>query len=94
MDQGELLDRLKQASQCSELCEVRTFKGYRHGKDGSTREVSVQILDAGPGNDLRYHIIATDDAGREASGNPDARLDVVIATVHWGDLDRELRQTI
>lgn len=41
----EMLPLIQEASGAFELYHVTTFQGYRKGKDGSTREVRVQVFD-------------------------------------------------
>jgi hypothetical protein len=71
---------------------VTTFKCYRDAGDGRTQEVTVEIHDTGPKanpevDPPRYHCIARSDDGKTASGNSADRIDVVLATLHWWDLD-------
>jgi ketosteroid isomerase-like protein len=75
-----------------EAAHVTTFKCYRQSADGRTQEVTVEIHDAGPRGDPeayppRYRCIARSDDGKTASGNSADRIDVVLATLHWQDLD-------
>jgi hypothetical protein len=74
----------------SEVYHVTEFQVYREAKDGHIQTVSVKILDAGPDTEhgLRYHCYATTDDGKSATGNPDKTIEVTLALVHWGDLDR------
>ncbi len=88
-EQETLRAAVQDASGAFELYSVTTFKGYRKRKDGAIKEITVEVLDGGPTDQLRYHVVATDEDGRGASGNPANTLDVVLATVHWGDLDRD-----
>lgn len=77
------------ASGAFELYSVTTYKGYRKRKDGAIREIKVEVLDGGPTDPLRYHVVATDEDGLSASGNPGNELGAVLATVHWWDLDQD-----
>ncbi len=71
----------------SEAAHVTTFKCYRKTADGRTQEVTVEILDAGPEVEGdRYRCVARSD-GKAASGNPHDRVEVVLSSVHWWDLD-------
>lgn len=69
---------------------VTEFQCYRKAKDGNTQTVTVKILDAGPNTEhgIRYQCHATSSDGKSASGNGGVSLNTVLATVHWGDLDR------
>ena len=68
-----------------------SFECYRKTKAGSHQKVLVEILDAGPdAGESRYMCVAAAEDGRQASGNPAHSIEVVLAIVHWGDLDREI----
>jgi hypothetical protein len=44
----------------------------------------------GPENpNLRYSVVAVDDEGRKATGNPAQTIDEALHFVHWQELDRE-----
>jgi hypothetical protein len=89
-DLAEILGQIKQASDCFELSQVTTFIGYRKRKpDGEVHKVTIEVWDAGPGTVQRYMVVATDEDGRQASGNPFDRLDLTLDMVHWFDLDRD-----
>jgi hypothetical protein len=66
---------------------VTEFEGDRKRPDGQTTHVRIQILDAGLGEQFRWRVEARDEAGRFATGNPDASLELAIATTHWQELD-------
>ena len=67
---------------------VTTVKCYRETADGRTQEVTVEILDVGPEvEDGRYSCVARSDDGKAASGNPADRVEVVLSSVHWSDLN-------
>jgi hypothetical protein len=70
-----------------EAAHVTTFKCYRETADRRTQEVTLEILDAGPGVGPRYRCVARSDDGKVASGNPGDRVDSVLSTLHWWDLD-------
>ena len=73
-----------------EVYQKNEFQCYRTRKDGSIQDVTVTILDAGSNSPagLRYHVHAEADDGAKATGNPGNSIEVVLSTVHWGDLDR------
>jgi hypothetical protein len=70
-----------------EAAHVTTFKCYREAANGRTQEVTVEILDRGPGDFPRYSCVARSDDGKAASGNSADSVDVVLSTLHWWDLD-------
>ena len=86
----EIRDAIARVARTSELYRVTTYKGWRRHKDGSGKEITVELLDAGPRDHGRWMVIATDEDGREAHGNPDSDLKAAIAGVHWFDLDRDV----
>ncbi len=86
----EVINRLKGLPGIGffEVYEKSTFQCYRKKKSGDVQTVTVEILDAGPEDQARYHCVATGDDGSTATGNPASTIEVVLATLHWGDLDR------
>ncbi len=65
------------AAGLSEVCHVTSYTGYRNRSDGQVTEVNLDVLDAGPqAGPLRWTIVATDELGNIATGNPEADLDV------------------
>lgn len=93
MEPREVIDTLGKMPGLNafEVAHVTQFQFYRMTKTGKHQKVLVEILDSGPGATagLRYHCVAKADDGRTASGNPAPDLDVVLHTVHWGELDRD-----
>jgi hypothetical protein len=89
MDAIEVINRLKKLSgpRFFEVYEKSTFQCYRNKKTGGVQKVTVEILDAGSDDENRYHCIATGDDGSTATGNPASTIEIVLATVHWGELD-------
>ena len=86
---AEKLDLLTKFGNVSnEVYHVETFKGYRDRKDGGFTALTIELWDAGPSrHDSRWRVrVKDDDTGKEASGNPDGRLDVALANVHWDAL--------
>jgi hypothetical protein len=89
-DPQGLMDRIKRVGKIRELYEVRTFKGYRDRPDGETKSVTVEVWDTGANASARrWHIHATDEDDRVATGSPDASLDVAISTTRWEKLDSD-----
>ena len=73
----------------SGVYEKSLFECDRTKRNGNVQKVTVAILDAGPeGGQTRYHCFAQADDGANATGNPAGTIESVLATVHWGDLDR------
>ena len=89
MDPLDILSKLKELrGGFFEWCHTTTFRCYQDREIRGTFEVTVTILDGGPGaTGGRYRCVAKSEDGATATGNPDDNLDVVLATVHWGDLD-------
>jgi hypothetical protein len=71
------------------MYQVSTFRMYRKPKGGEVQKLTVEVWDAGPQEPSRYHVIATTEDGREASGNPGSTIQEAIAFVHWSDLDKQ-----
>jgi hypothetical protein len=88
MDDDEMLRKLTEVGGFAELYRITTFKGYRTNKRGQTYEVTVELYDRGPDHQYRYHIVATDEFGHMATGNPDATINDAIAFTHWENLDK------
>ena len=88
MNEAEMTTTLKRFAGFFEVYRKICFEGYRNAKNGTVQTVSVEILDAGPAVEQRYHCIATSEDGETATGNPAATIDEVLAIVHWQDLDR------
>jgi hypothetical protein len=87
---GELIGMLKDFSGCHDLYHVTTFKGFREIASGGSKELTIEVWDGGPANPrIRYHVIATDEDSRMASGIPNGRLSMSIAGVHWTKLDKD-----
>ncbi len=83
-EQAQRLDEITKASGVDELAEVTVYKGYRN-KVG----VTIEVLDSGPADpSYRYTVVATDERGRTATGNPGAQLSDVLREVHWQELDQ------
>jgi hypothetical protein len=88
---AEIIATLKDVGKLFEVNQLtKVFKCYRNDKQGGVQMVTVELYDAGPDSDpqLRYHCVAKTDTGKSASGNPGPSIAVVLATVHWWDLDK------
>jgi hypothetical protein len=85
----EILDTLKSVLGAFEAHLRTEYIVYRHKRGGGVQEVRVEVLDAGPSmGPVRFHVSAKSDDGRTATGNPAESLEIALATVHWGDLDK------
>jgi hypothetical protein len=90
MEINAVIAHLNRLPRLFEAAHVTTFKCYRETADGGLQEVTVEIHDAGPEMEgARYSCVArtNDDDGKTASGNPHDRVEVVLSSVHWWDLD-------
>ncbi len=88
IESKEILFRLKNAGSFFELYEVTTFMGYRNDTQGNVCAVEIKVFDSGEPGSKRYHVIAEDEHGRIATGNPASTIDEAITFVHWFDLDK------
>jgi hypothetical protein len=88
MEPDEIIEQLERNTFFDALHVAHTFECYRNRKDGSTQKVNVRILDYGPGSHARYTVVAVADDGAAATGNPGETIQVALAMVHWGDLDK------
>ena len=92
-DIESIRDLLVQRAGLSEIRrEVARFQCNRRDKDGSDRNVIIEILDAGPGGDTasRYTVWAFDEGGRIALGNGGATIDEAIEVTQWHKLDTDV----
>lgn len=87
-DTSEVITALNQAASGSETWRVETFSMHRESRTHGWQNVTVTILDRGPTISPRYRLSATTDGGLACGGNSGDDLKVVIATVHWYQLDR------
>jgi hypothetical protein len=88
---ADLIAKVEQVSGCFEILMVTHLKGYRSDPDGGTREIDIEIHDRGEGHKLRFYVVARDQDGCAATGNPFGDLDTTLSTVHWGELDQKHR---
>lgn len=80
------LPLIMKAAKAFEGYSVSTIRLYRNRKDGSVQTVTVEVLDAGPDQQNRFHVYAKSDDGKSATGNPADTLETALAIVHWGNL--------
>lgn len=95
MEQGDIeriRDSLTRAAGLSDIySEVARFKCVRKDKAGETRDVIIEILDAGPKamRETRFTVWAFDESGRIALGNGGGTIDEAIDVVQWHKLDTD-----
>jgi hypothetical protein len=87
-DTDELLELAGRIPGHVEASVVTHLRLHRQRPDGEIVAVDVEVHDRGHASGGRWSVVARDEHGREASGNPDASLEVTFATVHWQELDR------
>lgn len=92
----EVIEKLKQleGGNFSEVCEKRVFECYRMRSDGCMQEVTVVVLDAGPGAAARYYCHAKSEEGRQVSSRLEPTLDAALVSMRWTDLDPEPAQEL
>jgi hypothetical protein len=89
-DQNEMIRQLEKYGELNEVSKMTTYHGVRNRSNGQSAEVEVNIFDSGEAaGNTRYFVVAhlVREPEVTASGNPAAKLDVTLATVHWSDLD-------
>lgn len=89
MELPQMLDQLMRAGGFSELYQATSFVGTRTDHEGEERDVTIQLLDAGPAVPDRYLVYAEDELGRTATGEPAATIEEAIAQTHWHELDED-----
>jgi hypothetical protein len=79
----ETIGHIERELGMSETSRVTTFRGIRKDADGSLRETTVEVLDAGKrAKGRRYAVNLRFEGGREGViGNPAATLDEALADV-------------
>jgi hypothetical protein len=89
----EVIEKLKQleGANFSEVCAKYVFECYRMRNDGCMQEVTVVVLDAGPGAaaHARYYCHAKSEEGRQVSSRLEPTLDAALASIRWAELDPE-----
>jgi hypothetical protein len=94
MNDSEMLttfEFLRHHAGLHDIYEVTTFKGTRptNGGDGE-REVTMEVHDRGfVAGSHRYTVIATDEEGHVAIGDPDVSIKLAMTHIPWHDLDRD-----
>jgi hypothetical protein len=86
MDVGAIIRWLQQTNRLNEMAHVTAFQGNRIAEDGEEIPVRVAVLDYGPdAGDGRYMVVAEDDDGAIASGDPAETVEAAINAVDWND---------
>jgi len=93
MDGEALYNKIKSHSGSFGLEEVvKTYRAYRGNEKGETKHVTVEVLfDADAEFGQRWSVVATDEDGRIASGNPGSTAETALALVQWHELDGPAR---
>lgn len=86
-DRNEVVDILKRYGN-GDAWVTQTFGFVRTSEKRSEHIVTVEVHERVSGPGPRFSVVATDEDGRQASGNSGDKLNVVLATVHWEDLDK------
>ncbi len=90
MNVDEVLDLRKHLDRhgISEVTEVTLFRGQKSRHDGTSAEIQIEVHDGGPdAGESRWHVVATADDGRVATGNPAPDLETSLSTTRWSELD-------
>ncbi|MCP3422970.1 hypothetical protein [Nocardioides pinisoli] len=84
---SEVIKALNAAASGSETWRQETFVMQRESETHGWQDVTITILDRGPSISPRYAVSAETAGGQRCAGNSGDDLEVVIATVHWYQLD-------
>jgi hypothetical protein len=87
IDRDHLRQQVAEHTGGGEVWEtVAAYQVYRQREDGNMQEVAVVIR---YNESVGYMLTATDSERKlTATGNSERELDVMMATVHWYQLDR------
>jgi hypothetical protein len=79
----ETIGHIERELRMSETSQVTTFRGIRENADGSLREITVEVLDAGKrAKGRRYAVnLRFEGGGEDIIGNPAATLDEALSEV-------------
>lgn len=87
----EIREDIRQVSGIRDLVRVvHTFTGHRKNRAGKMKAVTVEIREEMPGASYRYSVKATDEDGREATGQGGDTVQTALFTTHWDNLDLAL----
>lgn len=88
-ERQKVINFLTQQVDFSEAYHLTSFVGFRElPEDGSIKQVSIQILDAGSNSGHpRYQASVQDEDGRMAHGEPADTLDELLTGIHWFHLN-------
>jgi hypothetical protein len=91
MNENQVIKQINEMEGFFETAHKTSFTAFRRAKDGTEKEVCIDILDAGSDTDSqsRYSCEARTENGRMATGNPASSISDVLLTVHWHQLDQE-----
>ena len=83
-----MLAQVKEAAGLDEAYHITTFRGYRPTKGAGAALTTVEVWDRGPhAGTSRFTVLAHDELGRSATGDPQTTLDRAMTAVQWSDLD-------
>jgi hypothetical protein len=88
VDPIEILDLVTRGAGLDAAYHVTTFKGYRPTDTSGGALTTVEVWDRGVGAS-RFTVLARDELGRSATGDPQPTLDQAMTAVPWSDLDQE-----
>jgi hypothetical protein len=80
----DTIRRIEKELGMSETFRVSTFEGIREVADGSMREVTVEVLDAGKGAGARRYAVNLrfEDGSDDVVGNPAPTLEEALSDVN------------
>ena len=89
---NKILETLQAESGAHEAHHVALrYRLHRRNKQGESREIVVEILDAGPRvpPNIRYMVLAYDEAGRHVVSNATSSPEDELLTMQWHRLDTD-----
>jgi hypothetical protein len=90
MDTSKILETLKTIGAIYEAHLATSFTCFRRRPEGSTEEVTVNVLDRGLQDPAtRYLCEVRSEHGKRIVGTPCESVEKAISVVQWDDLDRD-----
>jgi hypothetical protein len=90
METSKILEKLKTLGAIYEAHYATSFICFRRRAEGSTEEITVNVLDRGSQDPAtRYRCEVRSESGKRIVGTPCETVEKAIAAVLWDDLDRE-----
>ncbi len=88
VDPNRTMEHLLGLPRNTEAYHVTTFQVVREDKQGNSHLVTVEVLDAGDGEEYpRYMAVARSDNGKAASGSAAESVEAALSILHWYALD-------